>query len=192
MTHAINVLSAAIKYVPTSLCNSQLAAIEDFCAIFANWITVEYSPTVPSAAVPNPLKTIVSLPKPSPIHYPAPTYKGDHFQGCLQTIDTSNSQGAESGSKLQGFLVTNSLSYKITSCSSPSIPLFEAQHQPLDEPITERTRSCIVLQNFTTTSRSWDLSAQILTHAAYSVLYNDTGKLLNYGQLIKHPKYKET
>ena len=140
MTHAINVLSAAIKYVPTSLCNSQLAAIEDFCAIFANWITVEYSPTVPSAAVPNPLKTIVSLPKPSPIHYPAPTYKGDHFQGCLQTIDTSNSQGAESGSKLQGLLVTNSLSYKITSCSSPqyspfwgTTPAFRWTHYRADE-----------------------------------------------------------
>ena len=29
-------------------------------------------------------------------------------------------------------------------------------------------------------------------HAAYSVLDNDTGKLINYGQLRKHPNYKET
>ena len=31
----------------------------------------------------------------------------------------------------------------------------------------------------------------MLTHSAYYVLDNDTGKLLNYEQLRKHPKYKE-
>ena len=29
-------------------------------------------------------------------------------------------------------------------------------------------------------------------HVAYSVLYHDTGKQLNYGQLRKHPKFQET
>ena len=32
----------------------------------------------------------------------------------------------------------------------------------------------------------------MLTHAAYSLLENDTRKLLNYGPLKDHPKYKET
>ena len=31
----------------------------------------------------------------------------------------------------------------------------------------------------------------MLTHVAYSVLDHDTGKKLNYGQLIKHPKFQE-
>ena len=31
-----------------------------------------------------------------------------------------------------------------------------------------------------------------MTHAAHSVLDNDTGKKLNYGQLRKHPKFQET
>ena len=32
----------------------------------------------------------------------------------------------------------------------------------------------------------------MLTHAAYYVVDNYKGKLLNYVQLRKHPKYKET
>ena len=34
--------------------------------------------------------------------------------------------------------------------------------------------------------------AQLLTRVAYSVLDHDTGKQLNCGQLIKHPKFQET
>ena len=34
------------------------------------------------------------------------------------------------------------------------------------------------------------LAAQMLTHAAYSVLDNDTGKQMNNGQLKKHPKFQ--
>ena len=37
MTHAINFLSTELKYVPTSIWNSQLAAIEAIQKIFANW-----------------------------------------------------------------------------------------------------------------------------------------------------------
>ena len=32
----------------------------------------------------------------------------------------------------------------------------------------------------------------MLTHVAYYFLDNETSKLLNYGQLRNHPKYKET
>ena len=53
-------------------------------------------------------------------------------------------------------------------------------------------RSRTLSHNFTTTSRSQALAAQNLTHAAYSDLDNETGKLLNYGQLRKRPKYQET
>ena len=67
MTHAIHFLSAAPKDVPTSLCDYQLAAIEAVREIFANWRTVESSPTVPTTSVPNPPKPIVPLPKLSPI-----------------------------------------------------------------------------------------------------------------------------
>ena len=33
---------------------------------------------------------------------------------------------------------------------------------------------------------------KIMRHVAYSVLDNDTGKQLNYGQLRKHPNFQET
>ena len=45
--HAIYFLSAALKDVPTSLCDSQLAAIEAVRAIFATWRTGEASPAAP-------------------------------------------------------------------------------------------------------------------------------------------------
>ena len=35
------------------------------------------------------------------------------------------------------------------------------------------------------------MAAQLLTHVAHSVLYQETGKELNYGQLRKHPKCQE-
>ena len=36
------------------------------------------------------------------------------------------------------------------------------------------------------------MEAQILTHVANSVLEQETGKQLNYGQLRKHPRFQET
>ena len=67
MMHTIHFLYVALKYVPTSLCDYQLAAIESVRVIFANWRTVESSPTVPPTEVPNPSKPIASFPKPSPL-----------------------------------------------------------------------------------------------------------------------------
>ena len=75
---------------------------------------------------------------------------------------------------------------------SHNIPPFKAQIQPLDEPVAARTRSHTVSHNYTTTSRSRALAAQMLTHAAYYVLDNDTVNLLNNRQLRKHPNYQET
>ena len=89
MMHAIHFLSEALRDVPTSQCDSQLAAIEAVHAIFENWRTVESSPNFPPTTVPNPPKLIVPLPKPSPLRYPAPTSKGDHGKDRVK-----NSKGA--------------------------------------------------------------------------------------------------
>ena len=77
ITHAIHFLSAAIKDVPNSIRNYQLAAIEDVRAIFENWQKVEPLPPIYPTAVPPP-KPTVPWPKPSLLRYPAPTSKGDH------------------------------------------------------------------------------------------------------------------
>ena len=63
MTHAIQLLSAAIKYVPASICNYQLTAIKSVQAIFSNWISVEASLPVPPTAVPHPPTPTVLLKK---------------------------------------------------------------------------------------------------------------------------------
>ena len=134
------------------------------------------------------------MPKPSPIRYPGPTSKGDHDQDSVTTSKGAFKQHQPVPTK--GWQV--SVNYKgdqepiadrtRSQVAFPSSLLpFETLHLPLDEPVAVRMR-----QILTTPSRSWDLATQNLTHAAYSVLYNETGKLLNYGQLKKHPKYKET
>ena len=69
MNHAIHFLSAALKDVPTSICDLQLAAIEAVRTIFENWRTIESSP---------PKKPVSSLipRQEAPAGYPTPTYKG--------------------------------------------------------------------------------------------------------------------
>ena len=54
------------------------------------------------------------------------------------------------------------------------------------------TRYSTFPHNYNTPSRSRALAAQILTHAACSVLDNETGKQLNCVQFRKHPKFQET
>ena len=73
---------------------------------------------------------------------------------------------------------------------TPNLTPFKEKIQTLDEPVAARMISCTVSHNFTTPSGSRALAAQIMTHAAYSVLDNGPGKLINYGQLRKHTKYK--
>ena len=73
MTHAIHLFSAALKDVPASLCNSQLAAIEAVRAIVAKHTTVEASPTARHTAAPYPPNPTVPLPNPPPIRHPSPT-----------------------------------------------------------------------------------------------------------------------
>ena len=76
----------------------------------------------------------------------------------------------------------------IDSASPPTIQSI----QTLNEPISEITRYCTLAQKYTTPSHSRSLAAQLITRAANSVLDQETGKQLNYGQLRKHPKFQET
>ena len=69
MTHAIHFLSAALKDVPTSICNSQLAAIEAVRKIFENWQTIE------SISPKNPVLSPIPRHE-APARYPTPTSKG--------------------------------------------------------------------------------------------------------------------
>ena len=59
MTHAVQFLTAALKDVPASICNSQLAAIDAVRAIFTNGKTIKpiqnkttRAPLIPRQAVP--------------------------------------------------------------------------------------------------------------------------------------------
>ena len=58
--------------------------------------------------------------------------------------------------------------------------------------ITQRTRSKTFDQKYTIPSHSRALATQLLTHMTNSVLEQETGKQLNYGQLRKHPRLQET
>ena len=49
MTHAIQFLTVALKDVPASICNSQLAAIDSVRAIFSNG-KIKYSQNITSRA----------------------------------------------------------------------------------------------------------------------------------------------
>ena len=64
--------------------------------------------------------------------------------------------------------------------------------QKKSESIAQRTRSKTFEQKYTTPSHSRALATQLLTHMANSVLEQETGKQLNYGQLRKHPRLQDT
>ena len=64
--------------------------------------------------------------------------------------------------------------------------------QKNNKPIAQRTRSKTFEQKYTTPSHSRALATQLLTRMANSVLEQETGKRLNYGQLRKHTRFQET
>ena len=74
MTHAIHFLSASLKDVPTSICDSQLESIEVVRKIFANWQTVESLPPESPKLLPHPTP-VLPLQLAAPLCYPAPTSK---------------------------------------------------------------------------------------------------------------------
>ena len=70
MTHVIHLLSAVLKDVPTSICNSQLTAIEAVRTIVSNWQTLEFLPHQKPTVLPLiPRQEVV------PVRYPTPTSK---------------------------------------------------------------------------------------------------------------------
>ena len=94
------------------------------------------------------------------------TYKGDQEPGAALTVSRA--------------------------APTPSLLPFEAWNLPLDVPASACTISRTVSENLTTPSRSRALAAQILTHAVLYVLENETGELLGYSQLWRHPNHAET
>ena len=73
--HAIHLFSAALKDVPTIICNSQLSAIEALQEIFEKWRTVESLPPEAKKVLPHPTPVIPSQVA-APVRYPTPTSKG--------------------------------------------------------------------------------------------------------------------
>ena len=76
--HTIHFLSAALKDLSASLCNSQIEAIEAVCALLEKCRTIEAYPRVHTKKVQYPPKSAVPLLKPLPVRYPAPTSEGFH------------------------------------------------------------------------------------------------------------------
>ena len=177
MTYAIHFLSEEIKDVPISLCNSQIVAIGVVCTIFEKCRTIEAYPTVCPTTVPYPPKSVVLLINPPPVRYPAPISEGDH--GKDRTATSKGVQKKQTAVTSKGGHVP--VTYKgdqepFDTCTisldapPPSSFPFVARHLHLDAPVSARTRSCTVLKNLTTPSRSRSLAAQIMLHAVFSVL----------------------
>ena len=195
MTNTIHLFLAALKEVPNSICDSQLTAIEAVRTIFENWRTVESLPPASPKVVP-PSKPIVTIKDSSPIRYPAPTSKGDQGRDRVTTskcesqqqpiVITKKTQVAANSKGDQEPIATRTRS-RITSAN---LPPFKAI-QPLSEPVPARKRSNTMSHNYTNTSHSQGLAAQLMTHVASSFLDHDIVKQLNYGQLRNHPKFQE-
>ena len=185
-------MSAALKDIPTSIYDSQLAAIESVRTIFENWRTLESLPPQKPTVLPLiPRQAVV------PVRYPTPTSKGGQEKQTAITSKGVVQQQVLTIPKIKQVTI-NSKGYqepiakrtrsRIDSSNSPTIQAI----QTLTEPISKRTISRTVTQKYTTPSNSRALAAQLLTHVTNSVLDQETGKQLNYGQLRKHPKFQET
>ena len=145
MTHAIHFFSAALKDVLNSICDSQLASIECVRSIFANWRIVESLSSVSPKVVPPP-KSIVSLPKLSPLRYPATTSKGGQGRDRVTTSKGGFKQQTPVISKktqvsanFKGDQEPIATRTRSRIASSANLPPFKAIH-PLSEPVTARTR----------------------------------------------------
>ena len=120
-THTIQLLSEALKDVPTSICDSQIAAIEAVRTIFANWRTVEYLPPEATKVLPYPTP-VVPLETSAPLRYPPTT--------------SNDGQGKERVSTSKG--VSQQQPLKISKNTQIAVNSKNDQ-----EPIVNRTGSCI-------------------------------------------------
>ena len=178
MTHTIHLFLEALKYVPNSICDSQLAAIEDFQSIFVNWQKVDSLPPASPKVLPRP-KPVVLLQESAPIQYPAPSSKGDQGRDSVTTSKGASQQqpliiskNTQVGSNSKGYQEPIATHTRLRIASA-NLPHFQAI-QPLNELIAARTRYGTLSHKYTTTSHSRALAAQLLTHVAYSVLDHDT------------------
>ena len=196
MTHAIHFLSAALKYVPTSICNSQLAEIEAVRKIFANWRALEYLPTKAHTVLPHSAP-LIPRQEVAPLRYATPTSKFDQekqttitSKGVVQQKLLPIPKNTQAAIKSKGYKEPIAKRNR-SSINSANPPTIQAT-QTLTEPIATRTKYRTLSQKYTTLSHSRALAEKLLTHVANSVLDQETGKQLNYGQLRKHPKFQET
>ena len=152
MTHAIHFLSATLKNVPTSICDSQLSAIEAVRTILANWRTLESLPPQDPTVLPlTPRQALV------PVMYPTSNSKGGQekqtaitskgvVQQQLLTIPktkqvTINSKGDQEP-------IAKHTRSRIDSENSLTIQAI----QTLTEPIAKRTIYHTVTKKYTTPS----------------------------------------
>ena len=186
MTHAIQFLTTALKDVPASIFNSQLAAVDAVRTIFSN----ETINSNQSQISQSPLKKYQARPE----KYRLPNSKGDQVEkpaiiskGVLKaTVHTKQNIKKVTINKVddQEHISRRTRSKK---SNQPGISLKMAS-----EPISQRTRSKTFEKQYTTPSHARALATHLLTHMANSVLEHETGKQLNYGQLRKHPRLQET
>ena len=119
MTHAIHFLTVALKDFPTSICDSQLAAIEAVRAIFTNGRTIEFRPHK------KPVSPLIPRQE-APERYPTPTSKGGQ----------ENHTAIISKGAVHQKLLTIPKNTQVTIKSAVD-----------QEPITRRTRSSIDTAN---------------------------------------------
>ena len=139
----------------------------NLCKLENSWVLVTVSPKV----VPPP-KSIVSLPKLSPLRYPATTSKGGQGRDRVTTSKGGFKQQTPVISKktqvsanFKGDQEPIATRTRSRIASSANLPPFKAIH-PLSEPVAARTRPSTLSHNYTTLSHSRALAAQILTHVA--------------------------
>jgi hypothetical protein len=206
LLHAINFLSTAINEATDDTCNAQLIAIDNLREIFNKWQLTTHplsllpqtpSPATPVApAQPPPSRNTTHSPRvmptpgiapPKPL--PAPTPASAPRVSPTKTATPSPRVPASTAPPVLP-VATRTRSQRIPA--SPG----------LGEAIALRTRSRTLAQLSANRAR---VNLVMLAHAAQasnsnssinaflaaSVLDHETGKSLEYRQLIKHPKYNK-
>ena len=137
MTHTIHFLSGALKDIPTSIGDSQLAAIEAVRAIFENWKTVESLPPEAKIVLPHPTP-VIPRQAAAPVWYSPPASKvgqekkdGHKFQGCSTTKVThySKKNQVAINSKCEKEPIAKHTQSSIYSASPPIMQTI-TQHMP--------------------------------------------------------------
>ena len=145
MIHDIHFLFAALKDVPTSMCNSQLAAIEAVQTIFANWRTLQSLPPKSHTVSPHSHHSYQGRQwRQYGTLHPAITYKGVVQQQQKKLLPIpKNTQVAINSKGDQEPIAKRTIS-SINSANPPTIQSI----QTLNELISTRTMSRTVSQKY--------------------------------------------